>query len=128
MNADNDNTVIIDSGFLQNPVNELLYRKASDNEVRSYILGIAEKLEPLNPLCIYLKRENAQNAISFAKQAKGSGWSSRIDAMLEGLGCPNLFEHRFELELSLLPSITHIICAVQGNDWSDFDEQVKRIF
>lgn len=128
LNIDNDNTVIMDSGFLQNPVNELLFRKASNDEVRSYIRNISEKLVPLNPLCLYLKRENAQIAISFARQAKGPGWSSRIDAMLEELGCPNLFEQRFELELSLLSYIPHIICSVQGNDWSDFDEQVKRVF
>ena len=128
LNIDVDNTVIMDSGFLQNPVNELLFRKASNDEVRSYIRSISEKLAPLNPLCLYLKRENAQIAISFAKQAKGPGWSSRIDAMLEELGCPNLFEQRFELELSMLSYIPHIICSVQGNDWSDFDEQVKRIF
>ena len=126
-NLSNQDTVIIDSGFLQNPINELLFRKATDAEVRAFILGILDRITPLNPVCFYLKRENAEEAISFAKQAKGQGWASRVDAMLEELGCPNLFAHRFDLELSLLPSIPHVICTVQDTDWTDIDRQAQRM-
>lgn len=125
--AGNGDTVIMDSGFLQNPINELLFRNASDAEVRGFILHIAEQMAPLNPLCVYLKRESASAAISFAKQAKGEGWSSRIDAMLAELGCPDLFARRFALECSLLPFFPHVICPVQGSDWSALEKAVKQI-
>ena len=98
-NLDNENTVIIDSGFLQNPINELLFRGASEAQVVSFIQDIAKKLMPLNPMCFYLKRESAETAIAFAKQAKGPDWAARVDAMLQEAGCSNLFEHRLNLSL-----------------------------
>lgn len=127
-NIDSEDIVVIDSGFLQNPINELLFRKASDGEVHSFIKSIIEKFKLLNPVCFYLKRESAEAAISFAKRAKGHDWSSRIDSMLAELACPNLFEHRFELELKLLPSISHIICSIRDEDWSDMDRHIEKIF
>ena len=128
LNIDNTDTLIIDSGFLQNPINELLFRKASDDEVCLFIQGIVERLMLLNPVCFYLKRESAEAAILFAKQARGSLWSSRVDAMTKELNCPNLFEHRFKLELILLPLIPHVICSVIDDDWSDFNKVVEQIF
>ena len=127
-NLDTKNIVIIDSGFLQNPINELLFRMASDNDVCSFIRNIAEKLRPLNPMCFYLKRESAEAAISFAKQAKGLDWSARVDAMLKEVGCPNLFAHRFDLELNLLPCIPHTICSVSESDWADVGRQIQQLF
>lgn len=50
-NIENENIVIIDSGFLQNPVNELLFRKASDDVILSFIQQMAEIVRPLNPIC-----------------------------------------------------------------------------
>lgn len=47
-NLKNENVVILDSGFLQNPINELLFRGASDDEVCWFIQSIAEKF---NPFC-----------------------------------------------------------------------------
>jgi len=67
---DNQDVVIIDSGFLQNPINELLFRNAADDEIRSFITGIAETLKPLHPFCLYLCRESAQAAVFFAKQPR----------------------------------------------------------
>lgn len=127
-NLDNGDTVIIDSGFLQNPINELLFRKASDEQVCSFINRIAQAFRPMNPTCFYLKRENAEIAISFAQKAKGPDWTARVGAILQEAGCPDLFTHRFELELQLLPCIPHVICSVSGNDWSDMDAQAQRIF
>jgi len=126
LNVGNENTVIIDSGFLQNPINELLFRGASDEAVRSFILETMKRVKPLHPFCFYLRRENAETAMTFARQAKGDAWSAGIDALLEMPGCANFFEHRFELELDLLPSMPHVICFVQGNDWSDFERQAER--
>ena len=125
---DNDDTVIIDSGCLQNPINELLFRGATDDEVRVFVMGIIERIKPLNPICVYLKRESAKEAIDFAKHAKGEAWTSGVNALLDELGYPDLFAHRFDLEMSLLPLMPHVICAVQGDDWSDFDRQTERMF
>jgi hypothetical protein len=126
--SDNDNIVIIDSGFLQNPINELLFRKATDDEVVLFIKSIAKRLMDLNPICFYLKRDSAEAAILFAKQVKGSDWAARIDNMLQEIGCPNLFEHRFKLELNLLHCVLHTVCFIDGNDWSEVEKQIQIMF
>jgi hypothetical protein len=126
--SDNDNIVIIDSAFMQNPINELLFRKATDDEVALFIKSIAKRLMKLNPICFYLKRDSAETAITFAKQAKGSDWSARIDNMLREIGCPDLFEHRYRLELSLLHCLPHTVCFIDGNDWSEVEKQIQNVF
>jgi hypothetical protein len=125
--SDNDNIVIIDSGFLQNPINEMLFRKAADDEVVFFIKSIAKRLMRLNPICFYLKRDSAEAATTFAKQAKGPDWAARIDNMLGEIGCPDLFENRFKLELSLLHCVPHTVCFIDGNDWSDVEKQIQNI-
>ena len=119
-------TVIIDSGYLQNPINELLFRNATNDEVRAFINAITELLIPLNPICIYLRRDNAEEAISFAKMAKGKGWADGVDELLKQNGCENFFQRRFELELELLQNIENINCHITGNNWDDVKNLILR--
>ena len=109
---------VMDSAFLQNPVNEMIFRGATDAQTEAYIRAVAEALAPLHPVCIYLRRESAEESISFAKAAKGSGWAKGVGSALQKLHCPDLFERRFRLEYSLLSSMDHILCEVNGSDWS----------
>ena len=128
LNIDHREIMVIDSGFLQNPINELLFRKASDQQIFSFIQAVIERFKPLNPFCFYLKRENADAAISFAKRIKGSDWASRVESFLIQFGCPNFFNHRFEIELLMLPFIPHTICSVRDDDWSDAESKIDSIF
>jgi len=125
---DSGETVVIDSGFLQNPINELLFRGASDDEACSFVQGILHRFGPLHPVCVYLQRESAEAAVSFAKQAKGSDWASRVEALLAELNCPDLFARRYALEQKLLPLLPHILCPVRGADWSGADREIERLF
>ena len=115
----NSETIIIDSGYLQNPINGLLFRGATNEKVRTFVNAISDLLNPLNPVCIYLRRGNAEESISFAKMAKGKGWADRVDKLLTQRGCENLFQRRFELELELLPNMENLICYIYGNNWED---------
>ena len=121
-------TVIIDSGYLQNPINELLFRHASDDEVRAFINATTYMLKPLNPACVYLRRDNADQAIAFAKMAKGQGWANRVDKLLQQNGCEDLFQRRFELELELLQNVEHLICHVNGNSWDTARKEIRDYF
>lgn len=116
---------IIDSGFLQNPINELLFRKAENNEVRFFVSSISRLIKSLNPICIYLRRKSAGEAISFAKRVKGREWADRVDKLLKEAGCMNLFERRFILELELLALIPHLLCNLDGDDWSMAKKQIE---
>lgn len=123
-----DSVVLIDSGFLQNPINELLFRKASDAQVRDFIGGICRRYERFHPVCVYLRRAGAEEAIAFAKQAKGSAWAERIDSLLRTSGVPDLFAHRFALELEMFPTFRHVLCRVAGDDWTEARRTIREYF
>ena len=114
----NSGTAIVDSGFLQNPINELLFRKATYKETLLYISEIFQRIKVLNPICIYLQRNNVDEAISFAKEVKGKAWAERVDNLLIKNDCKDLFNIRFDLEQELLPLVEHIKCMPNGHDWS----------
>jgi len=126
--ANNSEAIIIDSGYLQNPINELLFRHASDDEVEAFISAITDTLIPMNPLCIYLRRNSAEEAIAFAKKAKGKGWAERVDNLLQQTGCEDLFQRRFKLELELLSNIQHIACHVSDDIWEPAKEKIRDHF
>lgn len=124
-NANREEALIIDSGYLQNPINEMFFRGADDNETREYIRQIYAKLRLFSPVCVYLRRNSADEAIAFAKEAKGEVWASRVDALLNESGQSGMFERRFRLELELLPLTSHIICEVNGWDWDDAKRSIE---
>ena len=121
----NSEIIIIDSGYLQNPINELLFRNATNDEVYAFIGAISTLLAPLNPVGVYLRRDNAEEAIAFAKMAKGKGWADRVDDLLKQSGCEDLFQRRFELELDLLQDITNLTCHIHGNNWDNAKESIS---
>ena len=122
-----ESVLILDSAFMQCPINEMIFRKASNSEVKAYIQAIAEIIKPYNPFCIYLSRENAGIAIDFAKTVKGEHWAKGIEGLAE-TSFPDLFERRFDLENILLSSVSNIVCDINGCDWSDAETKIQELF
>lgn len=122
-------TTLIDSGFLQNPINELLFRGATDHQVETFIREIAIEFEPLHPFCVYLYRNSAKEALSFAEHVKGKEWAERVQDLLRQSGQENLFERRFKLEMRLLTAelLPHICCEIKSDDWSYAKEYISRL-
>ena len=127
VNNATESVLVLDSAFLQCPINEMIFRSSSDSEIASYIQAIAEIITPYNPVCIYLRRENAKIAIDFAKVAKGEHWTKGVEEGLAQMGCSDLFERRFCLEQSLLSLIPSIVCNINGNDWSDAETKIYEL-
>lgn len=123
----NESVIILDSAFMQCPINEMIFRKASDSEIKAYIQAISKIIKSLNPVCIYLRRENAEISISFAKFVKGEQWAKGIEGLAD-LGCPDLFERRFYLENMLLSSVPNIVCDINDFDWSDAEIKIRKLF
>ena len=119
---------LIDSGFLQNPINELLFRGATDSQVQTFIKEIAIRFQPLHPICVYLHRSDAKEAIHFAEKVKGKEWKRRVRDLHFRLRCENYFEHRFELEMNLLSSdfVPWICCLIKDDDWSYSKELIAK--
>ena len=122
-----EGVLILDCAFMQNPLNEMIFRGASDAQAEAYIRSIAAILGPLHPVCVYLRRGSAEVSIAFAKAAKGAGWANRVDNALAELGCPDLFERRYRLEFALLSSVDHVLCEVSGRDWSSAKKRIRRV-
>jgi adenylate kinase family enzyme len=116
--------IILDSAYMQNPINEMIFRKAADWEVEAYIKSISEILKQLNPICVYLRRENAKTSIDFAKAVKGEQWAKGIDGLAD-IGCADLFERRFILENKLLSLMSNIVCNVINYDWSEIESKIS---
>jgi len=104
----------------------MIFRKASDLEVKTYIQAIAEIIRPFAPFCIYLRRENAVKSINFAKTVKSENWAIRVEKLLTELGCLDVFDRRFDLEQTLLPLFPNIVCDISGYDWSDAEAKIKQ--
>ena len=120
----NDDIVVMENGYLQGPINEMFFRGASDDEVRNFIGDITKHMLPLNPICIYLRRESADAAINFAKKAKGKEWAEAIENMLKQKEWENFFGRRFDLEHEMLKNIEHLDCFVDGYNWDDAKEKI----
>ena len=125
-NYTGEGVLILDCAFLQNPLNEMMFRGASDAQAGAYVRAVAAILQTLNPVCVYLRRESPEASIAFAKAAKGAGWSSRVDKALAELGCPDLFERRYDLEFALLSTMDHVLCEVNGSDWRGAKKRIGR--
>jgi len=106
----------------------MLFRHAADDDVRMFISAITKILTPLNPVCVYLRRESAVEAISFAKAVKGSGWAERVDRLLKQTGCENMFEQRFELELELIQRVESLCCFISGDNWDETKRSIGEYF
>lgn len=118
--------LILDSAFMQCPINEMIFRGASDLEAKTYINAIAAIIKPFNPICIYLRRKNATIAIDFAKAVKGEQWAKGIDALAQS-EFPDLFERRFCLENELLSLVPTIVCDINDYDWSDAETKIQEL-
>lgn len=126
-NYTNKSVLILDSAFMQCPINEMIFRGATDLKIKEYIKNIAEIIKPINPICIYLRRESVKEAINFARTVKGEYWTVRVKEGLERLGCPDLFERRYKLEMTLLPLVSNIVCDIKGSDWSDAEKKIETL-
>lgn len=134
----NYNSIIFDSVWLQNPINELLSRKADNKTIIKYCSSIAEMLKNFSLCCIYLKRDSADETIKFARSVKGEGWTSRVTELftttpygithnLEGFeGLMKYFSERAKIEEEIL-SCKIIKClqyTVKENNWDNVKELI----
>ncbi|SCX17190.1 hypothetical protein SAMN02910339_02397 [Lachnospiraceae bacterium YSD2013] len=68
---DEDTIFILDSSFFQYQIFTYLLKAASYERLEEFVSKIAECIEPLNPLLIYLYREHTEDSIAFMKEQRG---------------------------------------------------------
>lgn len=134
----NYDSIIFDSVWLQNPINELLSRNADSETIIEYCSSLAEMLKKFRVSCIYLKRHSVDETIKFASYAKGEGWTSRVTELfcktpygitheLEGFnGLIKYFSERAKIEEGILSSriIKCLQYTVDENNWDKVKELI----
>ncbi len=112
-----DTAIIVDSGLLQNPINEVLFRKGTPEQAYQYVLCIVEILRDFDFTCIYLDRGDANKSIEIAAEYKGNGWYEAVIA-LDNISVKH-FQNRYKIEQRLIESgkFPTITCKVKDDDW-----------
>lgn len=136
-----EDPIIMDSMWLQNPINEMLYRNADADSIEEYCSLITESFSDYRLICIYLKHRNASEAIKFASQVKGELWTSRVvDAIcrtpygivnnLQGMdGLMQFFSNRAEIEERILSRslMTHYEYSIDDYSWDEMRDKLTRM-
>lgn len=124
-----DGIIIVDSGFLQNPINEIFFRKGTTGQAKEYISAIVKLLKPYDFLCIYLDRGDADLSVACAKTLKGEFWYNRVMELIEKIGLPDHFQNRYSTEIDMIHSriFPCITCRVIDTDWSMTKELLGRL-
>lgn len=131
--------LVMDGSWLQNPVNELLYRNAGTTMVTDYTESVSRIFGRFNRKCIYLKRKDAAYSVWHACKTKGPAWTQRVAGhisrtpygqvhQLSGLyGMIQFFGRRGILEELVLQRgvIPTLICDVESGDWAQVRERIR---
>lgn len=134
----NYESIIFDSVWLQNPINELLSRNADSETIIKYCSSLTEMLKKFNLCCIYLKRDSVDKTVKFARNAKGEGWTARVIELfsktpygithkLEGFNdLIKYFSERAKIEEEILSHkiIKSLQYTIDENNWVKVKESI----
>lgn len=77
--ADKDTIYVFNCIFLQNPMCETMMRFGMKEEAsKGYIAEIAEIIEPLHPIIIYINQPDVKAAIDSVLDERGTGWLNAV--------------------------------------------------
>ena len=135
----NNDIVVMDSVWLQNPINELISRNILDKEIISdYCKEFARRLDSITSVCIYLERETSEESIKEACTLKGTSWQQGVSknlsttpfAIENGIEYRDVlmryFSLRAEIEQSVLSKnyIKTFQYIVRNNDWESVKNNI----
>ncbi len=96
--------VILNSGFLQTPLNDILFRKGTDEQALAYIEKIADTYTKHDAVCVYLDRNNVEASIDIARKKKGEDWYRHEQHLEAKTGSRNHIQRMYKLEKEILNS------------------------
>jgi hypothetical protein len=141
IDSTNEN-IIMDSVWLQNPINELVFRNANEESVLEYCALFAEAFKEFNMRCIYLKRNSVVQSVEFASNVKGVSWTNRVAELisktpyglahsLHGLdGMVQYFTVRKQIEEKVLLQgiMRNNDYLIENSNWDQIREQIRSNF
>jgi hypothetical protein len=131
--------IIMDSVWLQNPINELVFRNADEASVQEYCVLFAETFKEFDMRCIYLKRSAAVQSVEFASNVKGVAWTNRVAELISktpyGIthnlhgwdGMVQYFTVRKKIEEKVLLQgiMWNKEYLIENNNWDQIREQIR---
>jgi hypothetical protein len=138
---DANKITILECCLLQNPLTVMFARhNANPQEACQHIEKIAEVIDGLNPLVIYLSPTNVRAALEHVRGERPKEWADFVVWYLTGQaygeshhlegyeGVIQFYEMRGRLELEILKglSIPSLVLAHAGTDWGHVDDEIFR--
>jgi hypothetical protein len=134
--------IIMDSVWLQNPINELVFRNADEESVLEYCALFVKVFKEFNMSCIYLKRNSIVQSVEFASNVKGVSWTNRVAELisktpyglthnLHGLdGMVQYFTVRKQIEEKILLQgiMRKNVYLIENSNWDQIREQIRSDF
>lgn len=127
--AAGDDVYIFECCFLQNPLTVLLGKHNKDvADVQAHILAVAELLEALNPLLVYLVSHDVPQVMERIARERPREWVDFVTAYLTGQGYGKahglagydgviqFYEMRQALELELIPQLGWRCWVIDNSD------------
>jgi hypothetical protein len=134
--------ILMDSVWLQNPINELIFRNADEHAILGYCELFAEVFKEFDLRCIYLKRKTVVQSVEFASNIKGVSWANRVAELISktpyglahnlyGLdGMIQYFTVRKQIEEKVLLQgiMRNKEYLIENNNWDQIREQIQSDF
>ncbi|WP_409346488.1 hypothetical protein [Paenibacillus sp. MBLB4367] len=131
---------IMDSVWLQNPINEMKFRNAGEREIVEYCKAIASVFAGYHQICVYFKGRNVDDTIQFASRVKGELWRIRVAEHISktpigivnewsGMeGVLHFFTYRARIEEIILSLgiMTTYEYEVDGHNWRELYADIER--
>jgi hypothetical protein len=134
--------IVLDSVWLQNPINELVFRNADEESVLEYCVLFAEAFKDFHMRCIYLKRNSVVQSVEFASNVKGVSWTNRVAELISRTpygrihnlhsldGMIRYFTVRKQIEEKVLSRgimVNHVY-LIENSNWSQIRQQIRSDF
>jgi hypothetical protein len=132
---ENENIMVFECCFLQNPGCALLARHDAGNErFIQHVLQISENIQDLNPILIYLKQNDVRETIERVRTKRSQEWldfaiwyhTEQDYGKKRGLrgfkGYIEFLEHRRELELHIIEQLPFQSFIIENSDY-DWENQ-----
>ncbi len=138
--ADEQTIYVFNCCFLQNPMCETMIRFGHDLErSRQYIESIAKIIEPMQPVCIYLKENRIKDKVAKVSKERGDKWlNSVIEYHTNGTygkenglvgfdGYISCLEERQKRELSILKGldIDYLVVEQVAEHWNEAQVEIE---
>ena len=132
-------SLVLDGSWLQNIVNEFLYRDNTDAAfIGEYCDAWLQPRQDTRFICVYLKKESVEKSVEDCKTIKGDDWMKRMNNAIMNLpfadrhhchaesAALDFFKKRFEIEQAIIGrNYIKTIEITVGSSWDQVKQEIE---